>query len=313
MPRFVVLIDRRERQARERRLGVIALVSALTIALLIIGIRLSRDRGGPVVAPTAAPVPSPPATARPLAPTPPAGQNPATTGVVPPDGRNVVCLDAGHGGIDLGNVRVEDGKIVLQEKDLTIATAQALTERLNADGVGVVMTRTGDTEANPDNLDVNGDGTVAPASGPARTSEGDDLQTRINTCNNAGADLLLSIHYNGAENHDLQGYEVWYNDKRPFSDRSLAFATLVHNELGASMKAAGYVAHDKGIGIDDFFVLGPAKLGKRVASRMPGALAEGLFLSNDEDEAFLTSAAATPAIADAYEQAIVAYFAKYPG
>jgi N-acetylmuramoyl-L-alanine amidase len=46
---------------------------------------------------------------------------------------------------------------------------------------------------------------------------------------------------------------------------------------------------------------------------MPGALAEGLFLSNDEDEAFLTSPAAANAIVDAYEQAIVQYFTEYPG
>ena len=46
------------------------------------------------------------------------------------DGRNIVCIDPGHGGIDLGNVRVVDDEIVLQEKDLTLAHSLALAERL---------------------------------------------------------------------------------------------------------------------------------------------------------------------------------------
>ena len=235
------MADPRFQQARRRRLGALALVVATGIALLLVGIRVSRDAGGgfttgadfgpatdsaPPMTPAAAPTTAPP-------PTPSA---PAVAGMAPPDGRNLVCLDPGHGGSDLGNVRVEDGQIVLREKDLTLNTALALADRLRADGIESVLTRTTDTEANPDNLDVNGDGTVAPTDGEAHSNEGDDLQARINTCNNAGADLLLSIHFNSSPNTDLQGYEVWYNDERPFSDREPnAFATLVHDDLGARM------------------------------------------------------------------------------
>ncbi len=106
-----------------------------------------------------------------------------------------------------------------------------LAERLREKGFEVVLTRETDTEVNPSNEDVNGDGTVAPEGGPARTEQIDDLQARVNICNLAAADLLVSVHYNGAENKFLSGYEVWFNDEREFSGRSEAFATFMHEAL----------------------------------------------------------------------------------
>ncbi|HEU5432503.1 MAG TPA: N-acetylmuramoyl-L-alanine amidase [Thermomicrobiales bacterium] len=226
--------------------------------------------------------------------------------------RPLVCLDPGHGGSDLGNVRVVDDKIVLQEKDLTLQVAQALADRLRADNMNVLLTRTTDSEVNPTNSDVNGDGTVAPTDGDAQTDQLDDLQARVNICNAANANLLVSIHFNSAVNVHLAGYEVWYNDKRPFSDRSKTFATFAHDELGKAFAAAGYEANDRGIGVDDLAVLAPARPGKLVPSNMPGAIVEGLFLSNDGDATFIESGRASDAIVTAYERAIQRYFAEYP-
>ncbi len=290
-------------------------------ALVIVAVTLQRDRDDARLAvaltpaPTTAPPPPPPVT--PATPTaaPAATRSPATlvAGMAPPDGRNVVCIDPGHGGSDRGNVRVEDGEVVLEEKELTLEHSLALADRLRARGIEVVLTRTGDVEANPTNADVNGDATVAPTGGEATSDELDDLQARVLACNAAGADLLVSVHYNAAENAALQGYEVWYNDERPFSDRSARFAELIHEELGTRMAAAGYDAFDKGIGIDEHAVTGPERPGKLVPAAMPGAVVEGLFLSNDEDAAFVVSDGALDALVTAYEQAIVAYFGEFPG
>ncbi len=87
---------------------------------------------------------------------------------------------------------------MLQEKDLTLEHSLMLAERLREQGYEVVLTRETDTEVNPSNEDVNGDGVVAPPEGEARSSELDELQARVNICNLAGADLLISVHYNGA-------------------------------------------------------------------------------------------------------------------
>jgi N-acetylmuramoyl-L-alanine amidase len=311
-------IDMLERRGPDEgvALGALILAVATLLALLIVGLRLAAGGRAPAPTPTPIPAPTVAPTPTPLPPTPtpvssptaaPAGATPRIAG-----GRPIVCLDPGHGGADLGNVRVENDKIVLQEKDLTLEVAKALADRLRADNINVVMTRTTDSEVNPHNADVNGDGTVAPTGGDAQTDQLDDLQARVNICNAANANLLVSIHFNSAENVHLAGYEVWYNDKRPFSDRSKSFATIMHDELGKAFAAAGYDANDRGIGVEDHAVTGPARPGKLVPSNMPGAVVEGLFLSNDGDAAFIQSGRAVDAIVSAYEHAILRYFAEYP-
>lgn len=74
--------------------------------------------------------------------TPPAIQAPAaTTPAAPPDGRPVVVIDPGHGGIDNGT---QTGEV--PEKNLVLAFAQALRDRLEKTGkYRVVMTRDDDT------------------------------------------------------------------------------------------------------------------------------------------------------------------------
>lgn len=309
------MTDRR-RERRDRQRGALALIGALGLALLIVAIRLAAGDDEPAAlapAPTSAPIPTPPPAPTPTATIAPAATPPAVLGAeVIPDGRNLVCLDPGHGGSDRGKIREREDGTLLQEKDLVLRHALALGPRLRARGIEVVYTRTTDTEANPNNLDVNQDGKTAPPGGEATSDEADDLQARINVCNDANADLLVSIHYNSSENEFLQGYEVWYNDERPFSDRSEAFATSIHQLLGPSIAEAGYPIADHGLGKDDYFVLGPGKPG-RTPSRMPGAIIEGLYLSNAEDAAFVETEAATDAIVNAYEDAIVDYFATYPG
>lgn len=317
---------RQSRQNDVARGATVLLISAV-LALLIVVVRVGSERFAappptPTPVPTATPLPTP--TVTPVPPTPTPRPEPPTPTPVPvrvagvdelyaQDGRGIVCLDPGHGGEDLGNVRVIDGEIVLQEKDLVLDHAMLLAGRLREDGFEVVLTRETDTEVNPSNEDVNGDGTVAPPGGPARTDQLDDLQARVNICNLASADLLVSIHYNGAENVFLSGYEVWYNDERPFSGRSQTFATLMHESLAEGYAEAGYDAVDRGIGIEAHAVTGPARPGELIPSDMPGAVVEGIFLSNEEDAEFITSDIAEETLVSAYERAITRYFDEYPG
>jgi N-acetylmuramoyl-L-alanine amidase len=317
------------RQSRQEDVarGALILLISMGIAVLIVGARMGSQKlttppPTPTSVPTATSLPTPTATPTPPTPTPrPAPPTPTPVPVpvtgadelYAQDGRIIVCIDPGHGGEDLGNVRVENGKITLQEKDIVLEHSLLLTERLREKGYEVVLTRETDTEVNPSNEDVNGDGEVAPEGGPARTDQLDDLQARVNICNLAAADLLVSIHYNGAENTFLSGYEVWFNDEREFSGRSEAFATLMHEALGEAYAKAGYDAVDRGIGIEDHVVTGPERPGELVPSEMPGAVIEGLFLSNDKDAAFVESENADETIVGAYEQAITRYFSVYPG
>ncbi len=310
---------------------------AAAVVLFALGVLLGRltapDAGDEAPATVAAPIaaaPTPttlPATpASSVAPAP-AAAGPAATpagGSPPPAAARaagrVVCLDPGHGGMDLGNVRLENDEVVLQEKDLTLQVALDLEQRLRQAGIEVVMTRRDDVRVNADNVDVNGDGEV----GEETTTQLDDLQARIAICNLAAADLLVSVHFNSAENTALEGYEVWYTADRPFGERSERFARLMHDELAEEMAEAGYEAFSRGWADDtveegvvstlrNYALTGPEVPGKiNEPSAMPGAIVEALFLSNDEDYGFITSDGALDAITTAYEDAILAYFAEFP-
>jgi len=87
----------------------------------------------------------------------------------------------------------------------------------------------------------------------------------------------------------------------------------LHEALGEAYAKAGYDAVDRGIGIEDHVVTGPERPGELVPSEMPGAVIEGLFLSNEEDATFIESEIADETIVGAYEQAITRYFSVYPG
>ena len=66
-------------------------------------------------------------------------------------------------------------------------------------GYKVIMTRETDTAVNVDGKDVNGDGRTAAHDPPGSDHNEtlDELQARINICNAANADLLVSMHING--------------------------------------------------------------------------------------------------------------------
>lgn len=97
-----------------------------------------------------------------------------------------VCLDAGHGGNDVG-AEGEDGSY---EKNQVLKLSYLVKNYLEAVGVKVVMTRKGDE-------------TVS-------------LEERRNIAENCNADLLLSIHRNVYEGkQEVNGIEAWINNQRP--------------------------------------------------------------------------------------------------
>src|SRR5215207_5752497 len=106
------------------------------------------------------------------------------------DDSPTVCIDVGHGGVDEGKLLLSDDgtEILAQEKDFTLAQALELRDRLEAQGVQVVLTRDADTEVNATFEDVNSDGKVANddnGDGEIDTSQGelpdelDELQARV--------------------------------------------------------------------------------------------------------------------------------------
>jgi N-acetylmuramoyl-L-alanine amidase len=110
---------------------------------------------------------------------------PSRPAVLPPGLRPVhtVVVDAGHGGSDPGAI----GPGGLREKDVTLAVARDLEQRLVARGFRVVMTRRGD--------------------------ETISLEERTALAEGVGGDVFVSIHVNAARRNEAHGIETYYLDR----------------------------------------------------------------------------------------------------
>jgi N-acetylmuramoyl-L-alanine amidase len=243
----------------------------------------------------------------------------------------IVCLDPGHGGEDRGFARFFENDIpAMEESVLVLEHAWDLEARLQQRGYSVIMTRETDTAVNVDGKDVNGDGRTAAHDAPRsnRNKNLDELQSRINVCNAASADLLVSMHVNGYSTGGPHGFETWFTRERQFGDRNAVFATLAYAHLKEQLAKVGYVLpaeDERGVLPDTtadvqmehslfrhFIMTGPEVPGVVTASKMPGAIVEALFVSNDGDAAVLSTLEGRNAIVSAYENAIVEYFERYP-
>lgn len=317
---------------------------AVTLAgtLLILGLTVLAFAGGrlfgrvdeptpSVVAQDVAPVLENSAQAAPVAPTevPFAEQTPIPLPASFPRAP-IVCLDPGHGGSDNGFSRFFENDVpAMAEKNLVLEQAWDLEARLRRRGYEVVMTRKTDTEVNVEGKDVNGDGRTAAHDAPRsdRNKNLDELQARINVCNKANADLLVSMHVNGFSNGGPHGPETWFTRERTFGDKNAAFATLAYQHLKEQLGYIGYVMPEEERGaipdsaievqkeykvFDHFIITGPEIPDVIVPSKMPGAIVEALFVSNDGDAAVLATPEGRAAIVTAYENAIVEYFEWYP-
>lgn len=233
--------------------------------------------------------------------------------------RPLVAVDAGHGGTDdVGGHHLDAlGNIDMTESAVNLQVAFLLRDALQARGCDVYLTRSTDDFPGEPLQDWNGDGEVTIR---------DDLQLRTDRANAQGADLLISLHENALDDVDPfascsgggGGTTTYYCADRPFVDRNLRLATLVHEKVLAAIRSFGYEPADQGV-IDDHLLQTPTGKGEHIyilgphdrvitrPSQMPGALNEALFLTCEPEAALLARADFRAALADAYADAIVAY------
>jgi len=119
----------------------------------------------------------------------------------------VIGVDAGHGGYDGGCV----GKSGVEEKQLNLEVAQKLKEELEDRGAVVIMTREEDVAL------------IDP-----KTTTGykkrKELSNRIAMLNEAGAEMLISIHMNEYSDASQRGAQVFYLKGGAAEGRDLALA-----------------------------------------------------------------------------------------
>lgn len=191
----------------------------------------------------------------------------ATPGDDPP--KLVVVVDAGHGGVDGGAVGVNTGVV---EKELNLLYAYALKEELEARGMTVVLTRTGDD---------------ALASGKKA-----DMAARRDIMNGCGADIMVSIHMNKFRDRTANGPMAFYMKG---SDEGKRLATCVITAVCEALERPVRLA-----AAADYYVIRE--------SDMPGVLVECGFLSNAKDEALLQTKEHMQSLVRAVADGIEAYF-----
>lgn len=221
-----------------------------------------------------------------------------------------VTLDAGHGGSEIGTAHTFPDGTVLAEKDLNLRVMLRVRDLLQQAGMQVMVTRTKDAQVNSDRKDLTGDGKVTLS---------DDLQARVDTANNSGSDLFVSIHFNGTSDTSNKGTYIFYDPDRPYADRSKSLAEIMDASVTRALRDAGYSPVDHGatrdtavLGGDHYYLLSPKTDIVTRPSTMPAIICEGLFLTNDDDANALRNDKVVEAIAQGYAAGIKAYFAKYP-
>ena len=123
--------------------------------------------------------------------------------------RNLVVLDPGHGGRDPGKVGAQGE----QEKDINLAVSLKVKEKLEKDGMEVVMTREED---------------VMLADEDASNKKLEDLDNRIRIINERQPAVAVSIHQNSYSNASVKGAQVFYFTH---SDKGKQAAEALQKEL----------------------------------------------------------------------------------
>ncbi len=123
--------------------------------------------------------------------------------------RNLVVLDPGHGGKDPGKGGADEEL----EKDINLAISLKVREKLEEDGMEVVMTREED---------------VMLSDGDADNKKLEDLNRRIGIINEQQPAIAVSIHQNSYSDPAVRGAQVFYFTH---SDKGKQAAEALQKEL----------------------------------------------------------------------------------
>jgi peptidoglycan/xylan/chitin deacetylase (PgdA/CDA1 family)/N-acetylmuramoyl-L-alanine amidase len=271
--------------------------------------------------PTESPVPTPQVAApTPVPPTPPTREGRLA-------GRRI-CLDPGHDAIYNPGASARDrtGRVIFDEHDLTFEVAVRLRALLQAEGAEVCLTRNDQGLLQLEPGDFNGNGTVTR---PEDLVE--RVQPRVDFINAFGAEIMVSVHFNGSTNPALKGTEVYFSDVPEQGPENRRLAQALLDALVDALGRAHYPAVNRGIKSDRYkteyldyapyygfdrscadcarlLTLGnnPMLAGK--GQWRAGALAEVLFLSNPDDVGFLRRPDALDVIAAGLFEGILSYY-----
>ena len=179
----------------------------------------------------------------------------------------VVVIDAGHGGSEKGAI----GCLGDEEKDINLKIAEQVEEILKNKDINVIMTRECDANV--------------------------ELNDRINTAKENGADIFVSIHLNSIGDipmniHKNRGTSVYY-----FNNNSKEFAEVIKDSV---TRASG--TKDDGVRAGSFAVIRP--------SEYIAVLVETAYMTNPMDSVLYTNDKWIKKAAKGIAEGIIDYLKK---
>ncbi|MDD5017093.1 MAG: N-acetylmuramoyl-L-alanine amidase [Eubacteriales bacterium] len=160
--------------------------------------------------------------------------------------KDIIIIDAGHGGFDSGAIGRYSG---VHEDILNLAVAKKLQKLFEDEGYTVVMTRE------------DGDAVAA--------TKDDDMWARRTIIDNTDADIVISIHMNKFQASSASGPVVFYFDG---SDEGEKLAALIQEKMIAVLEPYKIRTHRP----ETYYILRSGKC--------PCVLVECGFLSNEREE-----------------------------
>ena len=194
-----------------------------------------------------------------------------------------IVLDAGHGGIDSGTS--SDDKTIF-EKDINLAITLKLKELIEASGGFVVLTRDDDSSLYEESSNKT-----------TRQKYNENLKNRKKIADESNADMFISIHLNYFTQSKYYGAQTFYSEG---DAESKDLASCIQDELKR------VVDNDNNRVIkprNDLYLLKDCK--------MPSALIECGFLSNEKEAKLLNDEEYQEKIAWAIYAGIQKYFEEY--
>lgn len=170
----------------------------------------------------------------------------------------VIVIDPGHGGTNMG---ARHNGVV--EKEATMQVAVAMKEELEKyDGVVVYLTRTGD--------------------------ESMELVERAEFARDVNADIILSLHFNMSELHDLHGSEMWISSRGSLKTEANRFAQIEQmllEEYGIETRGCFTRLNDEGT---DYYGV----IRESAVYNIPAVIVEHCYLDRPEEYQFYDTDAA---------------------
>ena len=191
-----------------------------------------------------------------------------------------IVLDAGHGGIDSGTS--SDDKTIF-EKDINLAITLKLKELIESSGGLVVLTRDDDSSLYEESVNKT-----------TRQKYNENLKNRKKIADESNADMLISIHLNYFTQSKYYGAQTFY----PESNKDgKALASCIQNEFKRVVdNSNNRVIKPR----NDLYLLKDCKI--------PSALIECGFLSNEKEAKLLNDEEYQEKIAWAIYSGIQKYF-----